>query len=101
MEFGDTCLYIQDADTFISRVKRALDEKGLKYYYGMVRYYNYKEFSGHAGIFHKSNKFEYQNEFRFYVENKTNKPLLLNIGSIEDIATKLSSKSLMEIEIIE
>lgn len=98
--FGDTCLFIQDPDEFINRIKKNLDKQNLKYHYGFVKYYDYKTFSGFAGVFHKSNKFEYQNEFRFFVEKNSDTPLVLKNGSISDISTKFRTKSSLNIEII-
>jgi len=71
---------------FIERVMTALSEAGYKgTQYKRVDYYN-NGYSGQTGIFKKHENYSQQNEFRFYVPNAKNKPIKINIGSIEDIA---------------
>lgn len=99
LEFGDTCLLISYTDEFMKRVSAEMEKKKINLQYGLVQYYNYKTFSGKAGVFHKSNKFEYQNEFRLFIENENIKSFILRLGSINDISKIFNSKDLLDITV--
>ena len=84
--FGESLIVIFMPRQFIERVKTALSEAGYKgIQYNRVDYFN-NGYSGQTGIFKKHENYSQQNEFRFYVPNAKNKPIKINIGSIEDIA---------------
>ena len=84
--FGESLIVILMPRQFIERVMTALSEAGYKgTQYKRVDYYN-NGYSGQTGIFKKHENYSQQNEFRFYVPNAKNKPIKINIGSIEDIA---------------
>jgi hypothetical protein len=100
LEFGDTFLLISYVDKFMSRVREQLDKENLKYKYGFVKYYYNKTFTGTAGVFHKSDKYAYQEEFRFFIETSGQGPLAFKIGSIKDISKVFNIEDLLDISII-
>lgn len=71
---------------FLSRIDRAMKHINLKYSWNLVQYYDEKTHNGDLGVYHKPLKFKHQNEFRIFVEYNHESPLVLNIGSIEDIS---------------
>lgn len=71
---------------FLKRVREALRLRGLSEQFGEVKYYDPMAYHGELDIFHKSNKFDYQCEFRIYVEEHDDGPLKLEIGPLDDIA---------------
>lgn len=82
--FGDYFVVITEVKDFIDRIEDKL--KGLKYEYGLVKYYDSKKYSGPLDVFCKPDNFEYQREFRFFVKRNKTGPLKLKIGSIKDIS---------------
>lgn len=98
-EFGDYCLIITYTEEFIKRVKASFEAKNIKLNYGLVKYYDYKTFSGKAGVFHKSNIYDYQNEFRLFCENESDNPFSIRIGSISDISKVFKSQDLSDIRV--
>lgn len=80
------CVIITNPKEFLNRIESKLNAEKLEYEFHMVEYYNEKEHSGKLDIFNKSNKFEYQSEFRLFVNSNKNKPMCINIGAIKDIA---------------
>jgi hypothetical protein len=99
LDFGDTCLFIHNVDEFWNRLKSELEKNKLKFKYGFVKYYDYKTFIGRAGVFHKSNRFEYQNEFRVFIKDEIKNPLKILIGNLSDISKIFKSKDLLDIRI--
>lgn len=84
--FGESVIVITNPREFIERVKTALTKRGYQYIkYKPVEYFP-NNYSGKVGIFKKHEDFKHQNEFRFFVGNPDNKPIKVEIGSIEDIA---------------
>lgn len=86
MEFGDSFIVIFNPKEFLNRIDTAINSLNKKYYWNLVRYYDEKAHNGDLGVFYKSMKYEHQNEFRIFVDNEEKEPLILEIGSIEDIS---------------
>lgn len=99
LEFGDYCLVITYTSEFMNRVKSSFEAMRIKLNYSFVNYYDYKTYSGKAGVFHKSNIYDYQNEFRLFYENENNTPFSLKIGSISDISKICKSQALLDIKV--
>jgi len=51
----------------------------------IVKYYS-EEYQGFCGYFMKHQDYSYQKEVRILIKNPNNQPIILYIGSIEDIA---------------
>jgi hypothetical protein len=84
--FGESLIVISNPRKFIERVKKALLKEGYSdIKYGPVNYYP-NDYSGYIGPFMKHQIFSPQNEYRFYVPNEENNPIIINIGPIDDIA---------------
>lgn len=98
-KFGDCFVVITDVREFIERIVNKLKELRHEYEYGLVDYYNPKEYSGPLNVFCKPNNFGYQKEFRFFVKRNKPGPLDIEIGSIEDVAFILDIEKLDKIEI--
>lgn len=85
-EFGSHCVIIKDNPTFLKLVTEKLDELKIKHHYNFVDYYDKKIISKKVTLFEKPLEFEYQKEFRFYVERESTEPFKFSIGNIENIA---------------
>lgn len=83
-EFGSHCLMIQDNQYFFEKIKSELSDKGFKFRYGFVDYYNKKIINRELTIFEKPDEYEYQKEFRFYVRNNKIEPIKIQIGSLKE-----------------
>lgn len=84
--FGDHFLVIYNVSEFLERMKSSFRSSNRKLYSRLVKYYDENEFNGELGVFYKPTRFKHQSEYRFFVENDLNKPIKINIGSIEDIS---------------
>ncbi|RKE89428.1 hypothetical protein [Ichthyenterobacterium magnum] len=99
-EFGSHCLMIKNLPLFFQKIEQELNNLKLKFRHGFVKYYDASKFNGQITLFQKPMEYEYQKEFRFYVERNSTEPLILNIGSLKDIAEIYESKELIkEIEL--
>lgn len=98
-EFGNSFIVIYDVPEFIRRIEEEFKSRNYEYKYGLVQYYDPKEYSGELDIFCKQNCFKYQNEFRFFVKKDEDEPLIIKIGSIEDISIILETEKLGDIRI--
>lgn len=92
-EFGSHSLIIHNVKEFLARLTLVLDARGLKYSMAAVKYSNLKTYSGYKHIFQKDTSYSWQKEFRLHIEGAGNEPILLEIGSMEDIAIIYSNKN--------
>lgn len=95
-DFGDTALLIRDNPKFLELLESALKRKRLKYFTGFVEYYNRHIYNGSVDVFNKPSEYSYQNEFRIYVRRRSDEPLVLNIGSLKDIAEVYPANELID-----
>jgi len=101
---GKYLVMIFEPVSFLDRVKEKsfelAEEIGLKTFMaGQVTYYDEKNSSlvlddDFDSVFHKQSKFSHQSEFRLCLirDNPENERIVLNIGSIRDIAIEMETK---------
>lgn len=104
--FDDTAMIVTDVYEFSRRIAKAAEERNLRISSGFVNYYDETVdninlyinliIKGTENIvFHKTKKYEYQQEYRFTIPNNTgNDYLELYIGDISDITEVLSTEEL-------
>lgn len=97
--FGTHCVIIKDNQYFLDALERELINQGLKYKHGFVNYYDKETKNGSLTLFDKPTDFEYQKEFRFYVENDQLKPIILRLGSLKDFAELISMEDALSIRL--
>jgi hypothetical protein len=85
-DFGDTALLIKDNQKFLTLIEKALNKKRVKYFHGLVEYYDRHMYTGKVDIFNKPLEYAYQNEFRIYIRRRSKEPFKLQIGSLKGIA---------------
>ena len=85
-EFGSHFVMINMSE-FMKRLRKKLEELKLKYHGRLVEYYDEKSYEGRRGLFNKRNKFEYQKEYRLYIENQeAENPITITLDDLSDIA---------------
>ncbi|MDD4690306.1 MAG: hypothetical protein PHE51_11260 [Eubacteriales bacterium] len=89
---GASCVAIQAIPEFLKRVENSIKQMGLKYEIELVYYYE-NTYNGKLTPFMKRDRYSSQKEFRIWVKNTQNEPLILNIGNISDIASFIPSQS--------
>jgi hypothetical protein len=94
--FGSHCLMIKDNRKFLSLIQKKLEKLNLKFRYGFVEYYNKEQVNRKIHLFEKPSEFEYQKEFRFYVERDSKEKIVFSIGSLKDISEIYSSQLIVE-----
>lgn len=94
LEFGDTALIINPKE-FVEKVKSVYKVQG-----GIVNYYKEPLIPQRISEFSKRKGFEFQNEYRFIANSKTNDPVKILIGSLEDIAILVPTKSLITMKFV-
>lgn len=97
--FGSHFLLIKQPGEFLKRIEYKLNQLKLNHRFGFVEYYNRFEVNGPIHLFQKQDKYEYQKEFRIYVNRKETLPLALSIGNLSDIAEIHSSDIVSTIEL--
>ena len=97
IEFGNCLLIITNPTVFLEKLFNSIYEEGYRIKYGPVTYYNENTYNGDLGIFYKPDRFEHQNEYRILVENFIEKPLIFEIGSIEDISELVMIEELQKV----
>jgi hypothetical protein len=99
-EFGSYSVLIKNVPDFLNRMRIALTSITKNFDEGFVEYYNKYEVNGTISIFHKTSEFEYQKEFRFYVDRDEISPLIFKLGSLKEIAEIIPSKSIIQLKAI-
>lgn len=97
--FGTHCVMIKDNQYFLELIENELKRQGLKFRHGFVNYYNKEEKNGILNLFEKPNDFEYQKEFRFYVENDDIQPICINIGVLKEKAELITMEDALSIQL--
>ena len=107
--FDDTALLITDVYEFARRIKNAAEKRNLQIAGNFVNYYD--ETANDIQIFidliakgtenivfHKTKKYEYQQEYRFTIQNKTGEDHLeLDIGDISDISEVFTTEEIFSV----
>lgn len=96
-EFGTHALILLDPDKFEKKIFNELEKIKLKYHCGHLNYLDLKNYNGKKNLFQKDNKYSYQNEFRIFIENNIQEPLVLKIGDISDISMLIDFETLKEV----
>jgi len=84
--FGSYCLMIKDNKKFLSLVEEKLNELRIKFSHSFVTYYDKNNVDRKITLFEKPLEFQYQKEFRFYVERDSHESFSFSVGSLTDIA---------------
>lgn len=100
LRFGSHCVIIKQPGLFIEKVSNELEKMDYYYRHGFVNYYKKEKVNHGLTPFHKSDKFDYQREFRFFVENELDQPIKINIGSMESYAEMFEAKGLKTFKFI-
>jgi len=99
-QFGDTCVIITNPSEFLSRIDKEALNQNFDLSWDITEYYDIKEYTGAWSPFKKPAHLSYQQEFRLLVKRKETDPVILRIGSINDIAKMINSADLNKISII-
>ena len=99
LDFGSHALIIKKPGKFIEQVAKALDERSLYHEHGFVNYYKNQDRLSDLTAFDKSDLFEHQKEFRFFVENDVLETISLNIGSMKPYSEMCETKDLSSLRV--
>lgn len=97
-EFGSHCLLI-DPKSFIDRMEKMFYKLGYSYNHGFVDYYDKEKICREISLFEKPLEFEYQKEFRFYVENEKIEPVKIQIGSLENCSELFKTEDIFALQL--
>lgn len=98
-KFGTHCLMVKDNQRFLDRIESELKANKFNFTHGFVDYYEKDKVSKHLSLFEKPKEYDYQKEFRFYVENSELKPIKIQIGSLKNYAEIIETKNLAELRL--
>ncbi len=97
LRFGSHCLMVKDNAYFLERIRNEFQLRGLNFDEGFVRYYDRNTISKKLTYFDKPSEFEYQKEFRFYIENQDIAPIKIDIGSLTNYSEILPIKQIFRL----
>lgn len=95
-KFGSHCLLIKDNPKFLNFILDTLKADGYKVHNGFVEYYDRKKINRKVNLFEKPLEFEYQKEFRIYVENDGLQAMKINIGSLKDYSEVYETDAIID-----
>ncbi|HLF52909.1 hypothetical protein [Flavobacterium sp.] len=99
LRFGTHCLLIKNLPYFFDRIETELKNNNYKFNHGFVDYYDKDEVNREITLFEKPFEFEYQKEFRFYVEDYGMKPIKIQIGSLKKYAVVFKLEDMLELKL--
>ena len=96
-DFSEDCVVIYDVDSFLKRFLNACTKEIMTAWHSSV-YYNQEDIINnkllkiisnqqYKSIFQKNPIFEYQQEYRLWINKNIDDPMVLDIGDISDITT--------------
>lgn len=100
LRFGTHGILIKNLSLFFSKIESELKRNNLKFNHGFVDYYDKEEVCKEISLFEKPNEFEYQKEFRFYIENDKIEPIKIQIGSMKDYAEIFKIENFLKMKLI-
>lgn len=99
LRFGTHGVMIKDLPLFFNKIENELKKNNLKFSHGFVDYYDKEEVSREITLFEKPLEFEYQKEFRFYIENDEIKPIKIQIVSMKNYAEIFKIEDILELKL--
>lgn len=84
--FGTHYLMVTNCGKFLTRLSDGLKATGLYADMDFVKYYDKKLINGKITVYQKPDSFEWQKEYRLYVNRLSILPYSFKIGSLHDIA---------------
>ena len=95
LRLGKFAVVIFKVGEFVEKLNAFLDKMNFEHWNGLVGYYNPNEFNGifdgMESVFRKRDIYKHQNEYRFLFNSK-NTTRIIRIGSLEDMAFKISTE---------
>jgi len=85
-EFGSLCLKINDVKEFHGRLTNELKKQNQNYRTGLIEYYDKHKINDEIGLFRKPLEFEWQKEFRLFIDRQQKDSFTFKLGSLKDIA---------------
>ncbi len=82
----ESFLIIKDVDIFLSRLQSELKKRQFKWEHHLVDYKDFSNKVSTKNIFQKDMQYDYQKEFRLFIENNNHEIIKLYIGDISDIS---------------
>ena len=86
LEFNDTFVAFKNGDVFLNQIREGIRKAGFKFKEGDVIYQDYSKYSGKLNLFHKSDKYKYQSEYRFVVYSNSTNPIKITIGDLSNFS---------------
>jgi hypothetical protein len=99
LRFGTHGVMIKNSPLLFNKIKSELKKNNLKFNHGFVDYYDKEEVCRKITLFEKPLEFEYQKEFRFYVENDKIEPIKIQIGSMKDYAEMFKIEDILSLKL--
>lgn len=84
--FGNCCLIITDQNAFFERLQNAINNLKIKWCADPIHYVDFAKYKGEKSLFEKDLVYEWQQEYRFFLDSGKREPLEFSIGCLEDIS---------------
>jgi hypothetical protein len=97
--FGTHCLMIKNLPYFLEKIELELNKNNYNFQHGFIDYYDKYDVNRNINLFEKPLEFEYQKEFRFYIENYDMKPIKIQIGSLKKYAEIINIEDLIYLKL--
>lgn len=88
--FGDGFVLLLDTEEFFERLRKEVERVGHFIDHNVVNYVDVSSYSGEWGAYRKPDQLSFQSEYRFVVSPGIGKPLVLRLGSLEEIVSPIA-----------
>jgi len=98
--FGSHALFIRGTKKFIDKLTSEIEKLNMAYKAKPVEYYDNEKTNGQINLFQKIQEYKYQNEYRVIVQNNSQEPIKISIGSLKDYSEMFALDSLDDLKIV-
>tara|TARA_R110002124_G_scaffold280858_1_gene454581 strand:- start:236 stop:724 length:489 start_codon:yes stop_codon:yes gene_type:complete len=98
--FGSHALFIRGTKKFIDKLTSEIEKLNMSYKAKPVEYYDNEKTNEQINLFQKIQEYKYQNEYRVIVQNNSQEPIKISIGSLKDYSEMFALDSLDDLKIV-
>jgi hypothetical protein len=99
LRFGTHGVMIKNLPLFFYKIESELKKNNTKFNHDFVDYYDKEEVCKEISLFEKPLEFEYQKEFRFYIENDKIEPIKIQIGNMKNYAEMFKIEDFLKLKL--
>lgn len=99
-DFGSHALVITNVAEFMNRVKQVtIQEAWSSLHADSVEYFDETDFADNLNLFQKRSSYEYQKEYRIFIQSNQFTPVEIDLGPLKDIAFIVPAEATLTLDL--